>query len=271
MNEKRPKLRLIIYSLDQLLIIAIISGIISYLSTQKISYEVPLVHEFIQFFSLGMIVLVCAVGFIVNSVFIIKLSVGLMHHKDVKSLNPLMSYAFQFIIIFGIIFISLMVIGGSFGTHTSEYNNFKLSSNTRFEELDELGNELVINFDNQKNPFGTVIGLSEKSFIEKGEDEDDIDYKFCYMKSSLSFIYDRFEKYIYDESNTAIKVIHEDKYDLYIENDGDYFNCYTLLIEDGTEYYISEFWRRGSELTRSDYTVDEFIEDSLYNYKEASK
>lgn len=278
MTERKLKRQIILYLIDQILIVAAILGIIVYLSHQQISLIAPIAHEFLQFFYFSLIIFICSIAFVVNAVMIVKQIKGLKMQTIAKTMHPLLSYAVQTALILFVLFALLMTIAYSSGTGNPNYKKFNSSSNVRFSELDNEGYDIGIDFDYQTNPFGKVIDLEKINFVEDEHmDEDgfdeDINYCFYYRESNLSFIYDRFEKYTDDDLeldsyDQPVEVIKNDQYSLYIDDKDDDFTSYTLVIENETEYCVSEFWRSG-EITKSDYSVDDFIKDSLDNYHAA--
>ena len=280
MTEKKTKRYIILYSIDQVLIVAAISGIIVYLSHQQISLISPIADEFLQFFYFSLVILICGIAFVVNTVMLAKQVKRVKTQTIAKTIHPLLSYAVQIALILFILFALLMTIAYSSGTENPNFEKFNSSSNVRFSELDNEGYDIGIDFDYQTNPFGKVVNLEKINFVEDEHmDEDgfdeDINYCFYYRKSNLSFIYDRFEKYTYDyleldSSDEPVEVIKNDQYALYIDDKDDDFTSYTLVIENETEYCVSEFWILG-DTAKSNYSADDFIKDSLDNYNAATK
>lgn len=278
MTERKLKRQIILYLIDQILIVAAILGIIVYLSHQQISLIAPIADEFLQFFYFSLIIFICSIAFVVNAVMLAKQIKGLKTQTATKTMHPLLSYAVQIALILLILFALLMNIAYSFGTGSSNYERFNSSSNVRFSELDNEGYDIGIDFDYQTNPFGKVIDLQKINFVEDEHMDEDgfdeyINYCFYYRKSNLSFIYDRFEKYTndyleLDSSDEPVEVIKNDQYALYIDDKDDDFTSYTLVIENETEYCVSEFWILG-DTAKSKYSADDFIKDSLDNYHAA--
>ena len=172
-----------------------------------------------------------------------------------------------FIPLIFILLLSVSVIVPATTTTSQLISDDELCSSLKFEELQSQNIDVYNDYSYQENFLGKVVNLEQSAIIPDNTDtQNDIQFSCFYRKSNNPWFYNKFEKF--DDSYFGLEnKIEKDNYTFYYEASSGEYVCYIIKIEDESSYFVSKFMAYGVNGLPDDYSEQDFISDSLSNYK----
>lgn len=183
-------------------------------------------------------------------------------------------------IILPVAFLLLLQFAGGFvlinNSHSGQASSEELCSDSKFEELQKQYIPTYLTYYNESNVLGKAVDLIQSANIPSNDtnglkdsgyllEYNDWKYECLFRKSSSSVIFNKFIKYDIDSNRNEYEIIETDEYIAYYSVFKNYKE-YIMVIEAEDTYFYSYFNAYGL-VGNSDYSLTDFIDDGLDNYR----